>query len=215
MSRPSSSTAPASGRRWPVMRLKSVVLPAPLGPMMAAISPRATARLTPPTASNPPNALRTSRTSSTAATPEAPGGGVQRADDPAREHEQQHDEHRAQDERPVLGVRGDLLVEDEHDEGADGGAIEVVHAPEDGHDQDLGGLRPVGEVGEHAAVEDPEQRPRETREAARNHECDQLVAADVDADELRPFGILTDGGEEPAKRRPDDPAQRPQAQRHQ
>ena len=33
------TTRPVSGRRWPVIRLKSVVLPAPFGPMMALIEP--------------------------------------------------------------------------------------------------------------------------------------------------------------------------------
>ena len=37
MSRPSSSTRPLSGRRCPVIRLNSVDLPAPLGPITAAI----------------------------------------------------------------------------------------------------------------------------------------------------------------------------------
>ena len=55
-SRPASVTRPASGFRWPVSRLNSVDLPAPLGPMMATISWRATARLTPSIAATPPNA---------------------------------------------------------------------------------------------------------------------------------------------------------------
>jgi hypothetical protein len=49
-SRSLKRTLPASGRRCPVMRLKSVVFPAPLGPMMALIDPRGTRKLTPPTA---------------------------------------------------------------------------------------------------------------------------------------------------------------------
>lgn len=39
--------APASGFRWPVMQLKSVVFPEPLGPMMPWMVPAATARPTP------------------------------------------------------------------------------------------------------------------------------------------------------------------------
>ena len=38
---PSNSTSPASGRVLPVMTSIIVVLPAPLGPMMARISPGA------------------------------------------------------------------------------------------------------------------------------------------------------------------------------
>ena len=39
-SRPSTTTLPASGRSWPVMSRSSVVLPVPLGPMIAVTAPR-------------------------------------------------------------------------------------------------------------------------------------------------------------------------------
>ena len=39
-SSPSTTTRPASARSWPVIRRSSVVLPVPLGPMMAVTSPR-------------------------------------------------------------------------------------------------------------------------------------------------------------------------------
>src|SRR5687768_2070645 len=146
MSRPSRRTEPASARRWPVMRLKNVVLPAPLGPMMAAICPRVTPRLTPPTAWKPSNDLRMSRTSSTARPQQAVAGGVERAHDPTRKHEEEHDQDGAEDERPVLRVRRDLLVQHQQHERADGGSVEVAHAAEDRHDQHLGGLGPVREV---------------------------------------------------------------------
>src|SRR3990167_6379806 len=207
MSRPSRSTAPASGRRWPVTRLKSVVLPAPFGPMIAAISPRARARLTPATAWKPSNALWTSRTSSTPEPQEAPAPVVERTDEPAGEREQQHDQDRAEHERPVLGVGRDLLVQHEQHERTDGGTVEVAHAAEDRHDQDLGGLRPVDEVGEHAAVEDAEEPARETRERPREDEGDQFPAPDVDADELCALGILPDRREDAAERRADDAQQ--------
>ncbi len=42
MSLPSKRMRPAFGRRLPVIRLNSVVLPAPFGPMMPSASPRAT-----------------------------------------------------------------------------------------------------------------------------------------------------------------------------
>src|SRR3990167_6104974 len=214
MSRPSRSTAPASGRRWPVTRLKSVVLPAPFGPMIAAISPRATARLTPATAWKPAKALWTPRPSSPPEPREAPAAGVERADDAAGKREQEHDQDRAEHERPVLGVGRDLLVQHEQHERADGGAVEVAHAAEDRHDQALRGLRPVDEVGEHAAVEDPEERAREARERPREHEGEQLPAPDVHADELRALGVLPDRREDAAERRADDAAEEPEAQGH-
>src|SRR5690606_25605025 len=53
MSRPRNKTVPADGLSCPVSRLKSVVLPAPLGPMTLRISPRARSNDTVSTASSP------------------------------------------------------------------------------------------------------------------------------------------------------------------
>src|SRR5262249_6601725 len=105
MSCPLNTTLPPSGTTWPVIRLNSVVLPAPFGPMIALIAPWATERFTPPTAWKPSKLFRTSRTSSTGGPPtEAPPERGHRAGDPAREREQEDDQDDAEDERPVLGV---------------------------------------------------------------------------------------------------------------
>src|SRR5207237_574569 len=64
MSRSKSVTEPASGASSPVIRLKSVVLPAPLGPMMSRRSPGSTTRLTPEVTRSPPNDLSRPRTAS-------------------------------------------------------------------------------------------------------------------------------------------------------
>ena len=45
---------PAVGRMTPVRQLKNVLLPAPFGPMIARISPRATSKSTPLSAARPP-----------------------------------------------------------------------------------------------------------------------------------------------------------------
>src|SRR5579864_8765278 len=114
MSRPSRRTLPLSGRRWPVIRLNSVDLPAPFGPITAAICRVATVRLTPETARNPPNDLERPETSSMALLIGAgfvPAGTAQAApqrdeaaDDAAGQAEQQHQQDRAEHERPILGV---------------------------------------------------------------------------------------------------------------
>src|SRR5947207_695231 len=56
---------PALGVSSPAIRLKSVLLPAPFGPMIARISPSSRARSTALTATSDPNCLVTARTSST------------------------------------------------------------------------------------------------------------------------------------------------------
>src|SRR3712207_5463249 len=54
-------TVPPSGRSCPSRRLKVVVLPAPLGPISARSSPRATENVTFRAATTPPKALHNSR----------------------------------------------------------------------------------------------------------------------------------------------------------
>src|SRR5262245_12193788 len=55
MSSPSKTMRPDEGGMTPVRQLKNVDLPAPLGPMIARISPRRTAMETRLTAVRPPN----------------------------------------------------------------------------------------------------------------------------------------------------------------
>src|SRR5690242_4652560 len=161
MSRPSTTTRPAVGCRWPVMRLNSVDLPAPFGPITAAISPSATTRSTSLTARKPPNDLERPFTSSTlhldagrlgtgyfrtggalplAAQPRIAGRHA--TDDPAGESEQEHEQDHPQHERPVLGIGRGLLVQQHERRGADHRPPEMLDATQDGHDHDLGGFRP-------------------------------------------------------------------------
>ena len=59
-----TSTVPASGGSWPPIRLNSVDLPAPLGPMTPRSSPGATSRSTSRTAYTPPNERESPRRAS-------------------------------------------------------------------------------------------------------------------------------------------------------
>ncbi|MCY1369751.1 hypothetical protein D9M69_568050 [compost metagenome] len=61
---PLRMTSPLLGSKRPEIRLNSVDLPAPLGPMMATRSPGRTARSTPRMISVLPKRLRRSRSSS-------------------------------------------------------------------------------------------------------------------------------------------------------
>src|SRR5262249_60984979 len=104
-SRPFSTTRPVSARRWPVIRLNSVVLPAPLGPMMALTLPLGTSNETRETAIKPSNDFVRSRTSSTAWSPEPATQQLRGAGQPAGKSEQQHDEEDAEHERPAAQDR--------------------------------------------------------------------------------------------------------------
>src|SRR6266436_890572 len=214
-SRSLKRTLPASGRRWPVMRLNSVVLPAPLGPMMALIDPRGTVKRTPLTAWKPSKLLRSPVTSSTRRpSPHSLPEGHERPGDAPGEDEEQHHQDGAEDERPVLGVGDDLLVEPDQHGRPEGGAEERAHAPEERHDQDLGGLGPVGEIGEDTAIEDAEEPAGQPREGAREHEGGQLVAAHVDPDELGSLRVLPDGGEHAAEGGAHDAAEEDKTRGH-
>src|SRR3954452_7494269 len=111
MSRPSSNTWPLSERKCPVIRLNSVDLPAPFGPITAAICRVSTRSETSETATKPENDLVRPTTSSMPPLPQARQCGVERPKNAAGEHEQQHYQNRAQYKRPVFGIGGDLLVQ--------------------------------------------------------------------------------------------------------
>src|SRR5438105_8642714 len=99
MSRPRKPTAPWSGTTKPVSAAKSVVLPAPLGPIRPAIEPSATSRLAPSTARRPPKIFDSARTSSM---PPPPSKHV---DQPVRQKADDEDQQRAvDDERKALRV---------------------------------------------------------------------------------------------------------------
>src|SRR3954464_2157501 len=187
MSQPASRTWPVSGRRWPVIRLKNVDLPAPFGPITAAICCRSTVRLTALTAVKPPKVLAIWLISSigtcSLGAAQANNPAMQRAEQATWEDEQQNEQDGAENERPVFGVGGDLLVQQYQHAGADHRAPEVVHPAEDSHDQHLGRFRPVEEVCKHAAIEDAEQRPGHAGEAPCHDEGSQFIGSDIHADE--------------------------------
>ena len=62
---PLNSTCPLVGAYTPVITLNAVVLPAPLGPISATISPSLTSMLRSSTATTPPNCMVTCSTRST------------------------------------------------------------------------------------------------------------------------------------------------------
>src|SRR5258708_35020218 len=163
MSLPSSTTVPLSGSKWPVIRLNSVDLPAPFGPITAAICCVSTVNDTSETATKPENDLRNALISSIAPAMGQPGpAGVEGAHDAARKGKEQHHQDCPQHQGPVLGVGGDLLVEDGQHRGADHRPPEMIHPAQDGHDHHIGGFRPEHKIGVDAAVEDAKECSRES-----------------------------------------------------
>src|SRR2546426_3232868 len=98
---------PASRGRSPVTRLKSVVLPAPFGPMIRRRSPGAISSETSSIAGRPPNAFFRLWMRSAAAFQVDP----LRAGNHAFGHEH-HDEHEDEAEQhvPALDVGGDVVL---------------------------------------------------------------------------------------------------------
>src|SRR5690242_2503588 len=99
MSRPPRKIEPAFGDKCPVSWLISVVLPAPLGPMIACSSPCATSSETLSVATMPPKRRTRSLTRSSGS---ATGKPPERAHDaPApKQHDQQ--QQRPHDDRPIF-----------------------------------------------------------------------------------------------------------------
>src|SRR5229473_3391903 len=100
MSRPARRMVPECGSNCPISWLISVVLPAPLGPMIACNSPFATSSETLSVATMPPNRRTSfstrSRGSAMTQPPEQPDNAAT-----PEQHDQQ--QQRAHDQRPVFG----------------------------------------------------------------------------------------------------------------
>src|SRR5262249_4589453 len=87
---------PLSRGKSPVMRLNSVVFPAPFGPMMRRRSPGITSSDTPFIAGRPPQAWRTSARGSAAVIPPSPRPDAPPEPARTRHHprgQEDHDEH--------------------------------------------------------------------------------------------------------------------------
>src|SRR5690606_19994982 len=136
MSCPLNKIRPEVGRWVPATRLKKVVLPAPLGPMMALIWPSSKWALTLLTAVRPPNRLVRFSTLSIGfrlhlalARSAASLLGkacrplhlllLQIADDPAREEDHQHHQQRPEHDHAEVLQELQILTDPDHQQGAD------------------------------------------------------------------------------------------------
>src|SRR5262249_20463395 len=130
------------------------------------------------------------------------------ADDPAWQAEQDQHQHPAQEQLPDFRiVLGDVGVHRQQQEGADDWAEEGVDAAQKDHQQHLGRLGPMRQVGIHAAVVDHDQGAGQAGEGADQDEGVEPVAIDRDTDKVGPLGVFPDGGQRLAERRVDDAPQ--------
>src|SRR5579871_5034076 len=192
-SSPSKTILPALGVRNPLMRLKKVVLPAPLGPITARSSPGSTVNDTPLTATRLPNVrvtFSTLRRLMRRASLRRPA-----ADD--AEHaarEEQHDQHEEEaDERhPVFGLARDVILQHDEDRGADERSPERAHAAQHRHDDEIARLVPAQRARIDEVAQKRVERAGEADEEARDHPRHPDVPVDRNAEEARAALILAD-----------------------
>src|SRR3954451_3937113 len=180
-SRPAKRMVPEFGDNCPVSWLISVVLPAPLGPMIACNSPLMTSSDRLSVAVMPPNRRTSfstrSRGSTTAPPPE------QAHDAAAREqHDQQ--QQRPHDQRPIFGELRQQLFQHQIKNRADHRPEQRAHAAEDHHHHEIAGAGPV----HHRRADEVgivgEQRAGEAADHARDDEADESVTIGVKANRL-------------------------------
>src|SRR5439155_9953 len=155
--------SPLSGGKSPLIRLTSVVFPAPFEPMSASTSRSFTVKFTPSTAWNAPKLLTRSRVTSRSmsAAPSPRPETFHRADEPRRQREHQHDEHHAEEQLPVHRVADGERLQIVEDDGAHDRPRERTEASEDGHEDDLAGELPEEDVRRREPVERNPERARD------------------------------------------------------
>src|SRR5919198_450448 len=135
---------------------------------------------------------------------------------PQSSAEREHDDHEndAGDDAGRLGRAREGVAQQQHDGGAGNAAPEGPDAAEDGHEHGRAGRRPVQQIERCKAVSKREERTRETCEAARQHEGEQLVTPRRVAEGLRTRLVVADRHEHVAKRRVHDPPGEREAEEH-
>src|SRR5512145_110666 len=157
---PLKRTRPRLGRISPERRLRNVVLPAPLGPMMACVSPRRNPSDTPFTAASAPNDFDSPSVSSrnsviaggsarddrrfaaAVLVRRPPSESCHQASDPIGQEQNDANDEKPDHQQPVFGERRKVVLEQDEDERADDRPVERAHAAQDNDDQRLTGLPP-------------------------------------------------------------------------
>ena len=176
---PLKAISPAVGCSTPVTRLKMVLLPAPLGPIRATISPARTPKLTSLTATSPPKVLRTPASDNRG----VPAGGIARAGERlgrGRARRLGARRHQRRQARPQSLARG---LQQQHQQGSEHDRLVVAFAAEQGR-QDA--LQLVLEQRDDARAQD---RPADVA-GASSHGHQQVLDAGVDAERSLVHGAL-------------------------
>src|SRR6202165_2371822 len=190
---PAKTTSPAFGFSTLVIRLNSVDLPAPFGPMTARISPGSTCMSTASTATSAPNCRVSPLHSSSGMAPS------KKSQDSLREEHDEGDEDRAEDERPEIGHLRQLVLEEHEEQRPEHRADQRACAADHHHDEHMARGEPEEELGRGIARETGVERAREPAEAVGEHDRGDLVSAGVVAERDRLRLVLADAGEDSAK----------------
>ena len=201
MSFPAKMMRPASGVWNPEIRLNSVVLPAPLGPITAVTPPSTTSRSTASTATSPPNRRVTLCSDKQRHALPPRGIRLPSAGESLRRVDQQQDQARAVEQVLIVLEVAKYLRQQADDHRAEDRAAQRADAADVQHGE-----------GEHDHVEAEhfgadefhhmhEQRARQRRIGGGDQERGKLVARDIDAERARGILAAGDGGQRPPEAR--------------
>src|SRR3989442_5984058 len=215
---PLKTISPEDSGSTPVSRLKTVLFPAPFGPIRPWIVRGATVMEGRVTACRPPKRLLTPRRSRSNARSYRPGLGaatpVERARDaarqrhqPLREHEHDDHEHRPVDEDFVVVQLAEELGGDREHERADDRAPHRLRAANDREDDQQHHRLQTKVTRVQHLVRVRKEDAGQAGEEATEHEHPELVADDVDAERLSEQVTLADGARHQAEARVLEPNQ--------
>src|SRR5687767_12498947 len=183
MSVPASTTRPASGRSWPLMQLKQVVLPAPFGPISATSSPADTANVASRTACTPSKDFArrwTDRTGANAASATAPPPQPRQCSaDPEREKQHDREDQSAGGGSPIIGRACERVLHPGERRGADQRAGDRIQSAEEHHHQGIDRARDCKRLRRDAALRKRIQAAGEPGEATGDRKCAPLRRANV------------------------------------
>ena len=190
MSRSSNRMVPLLGRRWPVIMLMKVVLPAPLAPMMPTVCCAGTSRVMSRAATIEPKVFSRSRTERIAVMTPVSGAPAQAMEQRAEAFRQEQDgqqQRRAEDDLPGAGheIDGDRAHQLEHQRADEGGG-DRAGAGEDGDEHEAARGRPIRHVGIDMRHRQRRERAAEAGEHPGNHQLEMDQAIDRDAEEFQP-----------------------------